>query len=325
MALVVRDDSDDEFPAPVLQHFKCSLPGDPAVEVVAIPNLQCQWVVTDLLGNLFETNCKETLRRDLFLKRKDVVETVHEQIYPGESIPDLVPSKHEKERSEQDYPPQIYLKNKSVPTSLAFSWMVWAFSTPKRSSMSREKAWSFFKKLFQHCLEKAGTLKFRANCLGQPNAPSVEFEITSFNASVDPKQLWTRSVHNRFALEWNTRRLEETNHIQSNLTRPLFLDIVYFALSHNNKNGYLLKPMVFDWIAQFSCWVDENVTTLSMETTGFQDSLMKNKVGKNVALHESLWKGIDFALYENESSLLYYLRVFRFWSVQLIVLSFDVF
>ena len=296
---------EERLPAPVFQHWKCVLPGNPSPEVVVLPGKQAQWSLNDLLGNLFETTCKESLHEN-YCKRKAVVEDIHRSLWPGQPLPDLVPSKHQ-ELNRRPGDPQdsdnVYLKNKCLPTSLAFSWIVWAFSHSKRMASSRAKSWKFFHDLFHHCLEVAGSLEFEVSLLGQRNASGQTVEITSHNDTVDARLLWTRILHNRISVEWNSCRVQDSNLISSNLQRPRLLDIIFFALDYKNKTGYLLRPAAFSLLAQFAYWVDGNIRQISLKAAGYKDSLDKNRIDKAVALHHAIWTAIDYAFYENDACL----------------------
>ena len=284
------------------QVCKYVLCGDPAIEVVVVPGVQVQWVVTNLLGNLFETADEESLHEH-FKTKKLVVEDYHFRLWPGESIPGLVPSKHAKRPLPQDDEIErpIFLKRKSVSTSVAFAWIGWSIHHNKRSSTSRKKSREFLQKLFENCLESQGRLSFRFRPLGLRNAGEETVEITTLNPTVDCRRLWPRSIHNRFHLEWETCRLNQDHPVSSPVTRPKLLDIIFFGLDTKCKNSYLLAPFAYTWLAQFGNWLNLNVSKVSSASAFYLDSLDKNRVDKMVALHHSMWKAIDFALHENDA------------------------
>ena len=296
----------DDVPklASVVRVTKHILPGNPSVEVSqihGIDDLQCQWSLRELLGNLF-TTIDEGALQEHFKGKSQQVNDMHFALWPGYGVPEVLHSKHVHAQKLQDHHQAVFLKKKTMSTSLAISWISWAFSDRKRMPAQRDKSWACFANMFTHCLESAGRLSFQVKCIGEPGAPERGVTINSQNSTFDSRALWKPSVRHYIEMEWNRMRLELGNQMMtSNLERPSFLDLVFFGLHpKNNCKVNFVKPLALSLLAQFAFWLDANIEKASLEVQKYETSRQKNRVSKNDALNHSIGAALQFYLHEND-------------------------
>ena len=311
MQIVSADDDDDDdvsgHLAAVVHVAKILLPGDPCVEVSDIQNsdLQKQWAVKELLSNLFSTDDEDSLAKHFNAKGEQVKE-IHNALWPGFQIPPLLHSKHMqvRESDAETSQPKVYLKKKTIGTSLAFAWVTWAFSYCKRQPAQRVKSWNFFTKLFCHCLEAAGQLSFRVRRIGEPGAVDTIIEISSHNDTVDSRRLWLPSVASYIRTAWNFLKVDPGSPISSPFERPRMVDLILFGLDPKVKCVVnILRPLALTIVAQFSAWVDAQCSHVALEVENFTTSRQKNRISRIDALNHATWCAIDFYLHENELRL----------------------
>ena len=290
----------------VVQLTKCLLPGNPAIEVTEFcqqDDVQGQWNMQELLKNLFATQAPESIAAP-WESKKEVVKEFHRFLWPGFPVPALMKTKHEQ-KVESDAAQICYLKKKTVPTSVAFAWVLWGISHPRRDLALRIKSWKFFVQLFEHALAEAGRLTFRVKCVGQRGALDKMVAVNIHNPTVFGRIVWTVSVGRQISYQWNVCRLDENNPISSTLERPKLADIICFGLnSANGMAGRLVRPLAHTLMAQFAAWVDEHLAVIALEVQGFHEAKQKNRTAQLDALTHALWRAIDWYLHENELRLL---------------------
>lgn len=300
--------------AEVLTLTNYLIPGEPAIQVTAIPDndLQCQWNLLELLKNLFKTTDSEALLGH-FKNRMGSVTDFHFRLWPGYVLPEILRTKHQ---TSDEVEQKVFLKKKTVPTSIAFAWVVWAVGHTKRDISLRKKSWKFLAQLFEHSLEQAGRLGFRVKCVGDAGAPDRTCAVNMHNPTVSAQLLWKPAVQRQLLLEWESRRLDESHFISSVMDRPKLLDVIYFGLTVGGDAGNLLTPLAETILAQFAGWLDEHFQVIALEVSGFQDSRLKNRLAKQDALTHALWEAINFFLHENDLWHLlerFRLRMFVYW------------
>ena len=277
------------------------IPGNPSIGVTELQrqDVQGQWNVCELLKNLFATQDEEAIFEHYHTKKEGVNE-FHRLLWPGFPIPFILKTKHEK-KEEADEEQLVYLKKKTVHTSVAFAWVLWGMSYPRRDPSLRRKSWDFFVRLFEHAVAEAGRLSFRVKCVGLRGALDKMIAINIHQTTVQGRILWTAAVERLLSYQWNVCRLDENNFISSTLQRPNVLDVIYFGLNPANGNpGKLVQSLAHTLMAQFAAWVDEHLPVVALEAEGFQEARQKNRVAKQDALTHAMWKAINWYLHEND-------------------------
>ena len=283
----------------MVELHRSAVPGNPAIEVITLAStsIQAQWSVVDLLSNLFQTKAEKKLLAH-FTDKRELVEDVHRAIWPGQDLPDLLVSKHEADSGESLADQSFFLKRKTVPTSLAFSWILWAVSHGKRLSSDKKLAIKFFHEFFTHAVGVGASLNFQICQVGTREL--LTLEVTSQNSMLDSRYLWNRVIYARIVDEWNICRLNPESPITSYIGRPSFADLICFAFGAAAGAGRILQPLVLSMLAQFAKWVDENVRKLSVQAAGYIQKIEKNRMRHMTALTHSIAEAAQFYLNENE-------------------------
>ena len=282
------------------------LPGTPAVPVTVAEghaDLQAQWAVPDFMLNLFTTK-KITTAMARFREPEKVaqVSDMHREIYAGQPVPKLLKTKHEAEASGATKQP-FYLKGRTMPTSLAFSWMGWAISHYKRQGPEVERARSFCRQLLAHILEHSGAVPMQVQALG--TAFLVDVEVRHPGGHFPPDILWRRIFLSRLRPAWEMLRREGI--VISDLQRPTLADVVFFGLcppggAHEAHAGELalVRPLSLSLLRQLATWVDGKMLALSLEQLSYHLGMEKNQARQQVALRAAVTVAAMHYLQENE-------------------------
>ena len=288
--------------------LECALPGETTVTILLDENVQSQWSVTSFLRNIFCTQDTDSLRQH-FMQKTDEIKDIHEKIWPGYTVPPMYMSRHDQAESSDIRGENLgptFLKTKTIPTSLAVSWLVWSVSKSKRREIDRVKSQKFLRNLLEHVLEAAGTLRFSVVAIGRPNARAQDVQISHRNDFFDHEKLWDNRVRGRIVRVWEEARLRQDSQITSNWDRPQWIDFVVFALDPKSGSApQLLAPLAWSILAQTAEWMDNNMERLAVSSQSIRNSRQKNREETMRVTKSVLTSLAQFLLYENEPLLHY--------------------
>ena len=257
---------------PLLSQY--SLPGEPTIVVIkADSSLQLLWECNSLGRNLFRTQKDDKIRA--YIKEKSAnISEIHNQLWPGQPVPASLQGRHDK---AEDTDQEIWWRKALIPTSVAFSLVVWCFASPKRMPSDRQKARAFLQRVVNHILQAHGPLQFRVSCVGD-NARESSAEISVENESLDSRILWTRRVHNFICQKWNANKLSENHFLSTSIERPSFCDVIFFALDLEcQPEGRPLRSLAHSLLAQLAEWLNSNVGRVSTQPVSSAEARGKNK------------------------------------------------
>ena len=286
--------------------FSVLLPGDPAISVVTAEgtDVQRQWVAGDLLLNLFSTSSVEKATAHCRDPEKTAqVAEFHREVFPGEAIPGLLLTKHEADQGfakGQNQP--FYLKEKTLPTTVAWSWIAWAVSYPRRQPPERKLANACFSGLVQHCLEGCGSLQFDMQAVGSREAVSREVRYPGGTFSVD--DVWGTAVRARLRPAW--KFLRDAGVLTSDFQRPSLADVILFGLQPKKNDQYaraysLVRPLALSLLRQFVRLLDSRMPELSLESLAYRKGMEKNRARQQVALRLATTAAGMYYLFDNAS------------------------
>lgn len=285
--------------------LECTLPESLVVTVVdKCKQHQCQWEIWALPRCIFRTKDFDQLR-EYFRKKKEEINDFHRSLWPGFPIPPLLRSKHDCDTDDTDQGQGVYLKHRTVPTSLAFPWMSWAVSRPRRMPQDRSKSQRLLRAFLEHVLEKAGTLTFRVKRIGHQLSRETTVQVTQREPCFDSTTLWTRPVHVRLQAVWEAQRTDRENvSVQSMLSHPHWADLILFGMDPNG-GARVIKPLSYTLFAQLAHWVDNptNMSSLALTAEEFEESRQKNRIQGMAVNRQALMEAILYALYENATRL----------------------
>ena len=305
-------DSPDESPpvrdSTLVNIFECVLPGDVAVTIVeGREEVQAQWSISSFLKNIFSTKDTDSLRQH-FADKLDEIKEVHERIWPGYVVPPMFLSKHDQADQEgrgESLGP-TFLKTKTMPTSIAMSWIVWSVSKSKRRDIDRVKSQTFLRNLLVHVLEVAGTLQFSVVAVAKANARAKDIEISERNDCIDYRNLWDNKIKGRIVWVWEETKRRGESQITSNWDRPHWIDFIVFALDPKSGSApQLLAPVAWSILAQTAAWMDTNMGRLALSFQSVQNSRHKNRQETLRVTKQDLTHLAQFLLFENEPLLHY--------------------
>ena len=261
--------------------------------------MQSQWSVTDFLKQIFSTQDEDRLREH-FANKTGEIEDIHRKLWPGFEIPDNLVSKHGTEKHEAS----VYLKKKTMPTSICFCWLAWALEKERRMPAERTKTKAFARRFLKHVLQVAGSLQFNITTVGargfQAALGSV-VQVSETNSCVDSKLLWNMNLKGRIAPTWEARRNDLSEDLSSVWNRPEWIDFIIFALDPRNKSVHtLLASVAWEFLAQTASWVDNNVSRLAVLTGDLLRERQKNK-SENLAVKTAVAiEAAEFWLHRND-------------------------
>ena len=203
----VDDDGEECLPslAPLLE---CVLPRELIVTVVdSGKKYQSQWSVWPLLKLLFRTKSMDKLQ-SYYTEKKNEVADYQRLFWPGFVVPECLVSKHEKDLQKKKgaLNQDIYLKGRTVPTSLALSWIVWGIMKSKRMAEDRQRAREVLREILDHVLDKAGQFSFEIRQIGALKEHAIS--ITAMNPHFDSELLWTKGIRGRLVFAWNQHKMD---------------------------------------------------------------------------------------------------------------------
>lgn len=309
-AMDIEEGADENDQAALVGLIECILPQDVLVTMVDphgdTPDraIQAQWAVVPLMRRIFRAK-NETKLHVLFTEKFAEVQETHRELWPGFGPPKMLQSKHQRAtaNSDSEAEPQIvYLKQKSVPTSMAMAWLAWGASKSRRMAEDRSRTLSYLKELLDHVLQRAGKLDFRVVKIGRPQDGETSVQVSAMNPYLNSRLLWTKSQDCRIVPTWELCRIDSKHAVSSGADRPHWLDIVAFAV--DSKGGLaqrLLKPLAFTLLAQAASWMDDNMSRLALEASEFQRTGRKNRFQSKAANFLAMVQAANFLLQENET------------------------
>ena len=280
------------------------LPGTPAVPVVLAEghaDLQAQWSAGDLMLNIFNSKkVEKVMTRFREPEKVAQVSDMHREIFPGQAVPRLLVPKHEAS-DVKDQP--FFLKGRTVPTSLAFSWMGWAISHTKRQGPEVKRAHNFCRQLIGHVLERSGAIPLKVQSLG--TAFEGEVDVRHPGGHFAPENLWRRIFVSRLRPAW--QMLRRLGVLVSDLQRPALADVVeIFGLCQLPQDGAhvdefaLVRPLSLSLLRQLASWVDCQMSQLSLQQLSYHLGMEKNQARQQVALRAAVTVAAMHYLQENE-------------------------
>eukprot|EP00439_Symbiodinium_sp_Y106_P021666 s155_g2.t1 len=274
------------------------LPANPGVVVFSITgaDVEPQWTVKEVLQNICRTKSDDKLRV-FYQTYKEAAEDYHFRLFPGQPLPGILLSKHEA--TKQGIKQPVFLKPKTVPTTMVFAWMTWAFSNGNRSAEDRAKAFGLLSSLWNHSLKQAGSIELDvANVVTGVRTPH---KFGPLRPWVPGTHVWTRILAGRLRPKWDRLRLSGT-YITSDFQRPSFLDLVFFGMDPlAGHEGSLVRPVAMLLLASFATWLNdpENLVPLSIEDVSFQDAKAKTRLVEKQARLVMLMQAAFFYINEN--------------------------
>ena len=247
----------------------------------------------------FSTQDEDRLREH-FANKTGEIEDIHRKLWPGFEIPDNLVSKHGTEKHEAS----VYLKKKTMPTSICFCWLAWALEKERRMPAERTKTKAFARRFLKHVLQVAGSLQFNITTVGargfQAALGSV-VQVSETNSCVDSKLLWNMNLKGRIAPTWEARRNDLSEDLSSVWNRPDWIDFIIFALDPRNKSVHtLLASVAWEFLAQTASWVDNNVSRLAVLTGDLLRERQKNR-SENLAVKTAVAiEAAEFWLHRND-------------------------
>ena len=288
--------------------LNCRLPRELLVTVVdGGREVQSQWEVQIFLSKLFTTSDEDSLRQH-FINKSAEIERIHQHIWPGVSVPALLKSKHEvmhpaENQIRNNICGPVYLKRKTMPTSLAMSWLVWSVSKNKRMAVDRLKSQVFARELLSYALEKAGTWNFNIQTVGNSRAGIVTAQISTRNDCFDYRVLWEPKLKGRIVSLWESRRV--AGGLTSNWDRPQWIDFILFALDPTNSTvPQLLSSVACSLLAQVAFWMDTNIGKLAIDGDDIRQARQKNQREQKFVTQHAMIEAASFLLFENDASVL---------------------
>ncbi len=304
-AMDVIDDDVGEGIATLVSLSECILPSDVIVYILKDIDEQCQWYAIPFLKHLFKTNDEEKLRTH-FSTKMDEVRQIHELLWPGFQIPPIFISKHEKDMRDNDDSGHelqtVFLKQKSMTTSWAMSWLFWAISKERRMPPDRAQSQAFIRTLFSHVLQRAGSLSLRLAPAGGAGGVVAAIRISMDDPFISSRYLWDRVLRTRISHEWESRRVCAIyEQVTSPYERPHWIDFLVFGCDPSIRCSYLLKPLVCSIVSQVAKWMDDNMSRLALEIVTRNRSKQKTAAESKAVLKHVLVEAACFYLYENDN------------------------
>ena len=281
----------------------CVVPGRTAISVVVAedcPEVPAQWTFAELLLNLHKSqNTERLLAKAREPDRMEQVHEYHSRVFPGEPLAQELKTKHEalEEGSKATMQP-FYLKEKTVGTQMAFSWITWALAHARRTEDLRKPARDLLTGLVRHAVERVGSITFVVYAAGshEESECTLQRGLCSFPAAA----LWSRSLQSRLHQSWRT--FLAAGKVKSDFLRPSFADLLVFATDPDPGNsGHLLQPVVWNLIGQLAKWINEHVAELSLNPVSFSEGLQKNRMRQRLARTEAVKLAALHYLRENVS------------------------
>ena len=292
-----------------IQLSRIVLPGDPAVPVTVaddFPELQGQWSVSDFLMNLFQTQAADkAMERFRDAERTSQVHEAHRTLFPGKPIPNLLTAKHEKQASRQQ---PFFLKEKTVPTSIAFAWILWAVTgsgvtgNRSRTVAQRQPGYGFLRGLISHSVERFGRLTLLVSRVGLARGRDTSADITHPSASLSGELVWSQAVRPRIRSAWEA--FQRAGVLRSDWQRPTVADLIIFSVTHpvaGGESASLARPLGLSLLRQFATWLNDNLSLLSVDALGYRAGMEKNRARQQLALTEATTAAAMFYLFENAS------------------------
>ena len=289
------------------------LPGDPLIPVnqFSQEDLQSQWHCKELLQNVFKTSSAEKLYDYANNKEKlGQVEAIHQNIWAGREVPKELESKHlvrasSKERVETTESQNVFLKRKTLPTSMAFSWVVWGISHTRRMPADRERCRDFLQQLWRRMMTRLPIMEFNIRVLGSDKRSTIL--VGNRNDKIDAGLLFSRKIFAEVLPRWNIARLNNSKalSIGSSLETPSLFDIVIFSLDPLSREaGLCLRPLALNFVAHMALYVDQHPDVLSVaarsEIVLDPSSLCKNKSDSKIVREQQIKLAAQYYLHENE-------------------------
>ena len=266
------------------------------------PEFQRQWVVSELLGNLFETESSEKIMEHARSPEKwSQVQEMHCKIFPGMPFPKLLRGKHDAVPADEVNQQPFFLKERTFPSSVAISWIAWALGWPRRRAEHRKLAADFLRELLCHALDRAGSLSFDVEAVGAPRhrgATSVSVQHPAGTFAAD--HIWGRSIRARMQPSW--RELSEAGLLSSDFQRPSLADLIIFALqptAASTDASSLARPLAFSLLSQLWHWLERNMSSLSLQQLDMRMGMQKNRARRNLAMLEATTDAAMFYFREN--------------------------
>ena len=299
----------------------CVLPGELMVTIVDDGlSGQCQWAVLPLMRQLFSTK-RDMKLRDNFRGKGSEVKDIHLLLWPGVIVPESAISKHEKEFEEGQ---AVFLKQKTMATSLAIAWMTWAVSKAKRMPPERARSQAFLRSLLNHVLEVAGTLSLRVVRAGQFDGQEISMRVSTRNPFFNSDNLWTRAIRGSIVHRWESRRVDENEEqVTSGHDRPHWIDFILFACDPHAGCSHLLVPLALQMLAQIAFWMDENMSRLALDVQVLQQNRQKNEFQSKFVLRQELTEAAEFMLRENATFSEQMAIYFPHFSTEIVCLFFQ--
>ena len=285
----------------------CTLPDGLFITIIDEgKELQSQWWLVPLMSQIFSTKDSDALR-DHFGSKFPQFRKIHEEMWPGFELPPILLSKFESESSEGNVagPHQpVFLRQKTVPTSVAMAMLGWAVSMGKRMPKERLKSQNFMRHLLTHVLTVAGTLSFDVVPVGKGLAGRT-IQISTLNDCLQFQDLWTTTFKGRIAPRWNFRKLAaDDDQVTSNWDRPQWIDFILFSLDPTNTSAVdILKPLAFNILAQVASWMDGNMSKLAVTAESIDQIRQKTRRETMVLTNQVMRDAAMFLLHDNDPLL----------------------
>ena len=299
----------DIVDASLVPLLNCTLPNGLFVTIIDEgQELQSQWWLVPLMSQIFSTKDSESLR-DHFTSKFPQFRKIHEEMWPGFELPPILLSKFESESSEGDKsvagPHQpVFLRQKTVPTSVAMAMLGWAVSKGKRMPKERLKSQDFMRQLLNHVLAVAGTLSFDVVPVGK-GLPGRTIRVSTLNDCLDFQDLWIVTLKGRIAPRWNFRKLAaDDEQVTSNWDRPQWIDFILFSLDPTNTSAVdILRRPALNILAQVASWMDGNMSKLAVTAESIGQIRQKTRRETMVLTNQVMRDAAMFLLHDNDPLL----------------------
>lgn len=299
----------DIVDASLVPLLNCTLPNGLFVTIIDEgQELQSQWWLVPLMSQIFSTKDSESLR-DHFTSKFPQFRKIHEEMWPGFELPPILLSKFESESSEGDKsvagPHQpVFLRQKTVPTSVAMAMLGWAVSKGKCMPKERLKSQDFMRQLLNHVLAVAGTLSFDVVPVGK-GLPGRTIRVSTLNDCLDFQDLWIVTLKGRIAPRWNFRKLAaDDEQVTSNWDRPQWIDFILFSLDPTNTSAVdILRRPALNILAQVASWMDGNMSKLAVTAESIGQIRQKTRRETMVLTNQVMRDAAMFLLHDNDPLL----------------------
>ena len=266
------------------------------------PQFQRQWVASELLQNCFASaNPDKIMEHARSSEKLSQVQEMHLRIFPGMPYPKLLRGKHDAVPADELEQQLFFLKEKTFPSSVAISWLVWAIGWPRRRAEHRQLAVDFLRELLCHVLERAGTLSFDVEAVGAAHhrgATSVSVQHPAGTFAAD--EVWGRSLRARILPKW--REFFRAGLLSSDFQRPSLADLIIFAcqpiVDASDANN-LVRPLAFGLLSQLWEWLERNMSSLSLQQPDMRTGMLKNRARRQLAMVEATTDAAMFYFREN--------------------------